>query len=257
MSDLSGKTALITGVSTADSLAWGIVEKFHTEGCQIILSYQGASHLRRIKKLCREYNITPDAIYACDFGNEQQVKQLFEDIAAQNISLDIFIHSMAYADAKTMQGAFSDCTKHDFAQCMEISVFSLINACHYLKPLMPNGGSIQTLTYNGAQKVLPNYHIMGVAKAALESSVRYLASELGPDKIRVNAISAGPIETVAAASIPSFQQKMQSTEGRIPTRKNTTKEDVAAMSSFLASNHSQNITGSIYYVDGGLHTLGW
>ena len=164
---------------------------------------------------------------------------------------------MAYADAKTMQGAFSDCKRKDFLQCMDISVFSLINACHYLKPLMPNGGSIQTLTYNGAQKVLPNYHIMGVAKAALESSVRYLASELGPAKIRVNAISAGPIETVAAASIPSFQQKMQSTEGRIPTRKNTSKEDVAAMSCFLASNHSQNITGSTYYVDGGLHTLGW
>jgi enoyl-[acyl-carrier protein] reductase I len=254
MGQLAGKTALIFGVANDHSIAWGIAKAFHAEGAKVAFSYGVPTLEKRVRPLAE--SIGADFIELCDVTDDAQIEAVFAQAKERLGTIDILVHAIAYANREDLAGRFVDTSRAGFALAHDISVYSLLALARAARPLMPNGGSILTLTYYGAEKVVPKYNIMGVAKAALEATMRYLASDLGPEGIRVNAISAGPIRTLAASGISGFRDYQRSFASQAPLRRNVTIDDVGGTAAFLSSDAAGGITGEVLYVDSGYNIMG-
>ncbi len=252
MSDTTKKRALIIGVANERSLAWAIAQSLHAQGFELAFTYVNEKMESRVRPLAESLN--SPFIYQCDVSSDKEIESLFSELSKKWGSLDALVHSVAFANKEDLEGRFMDTSREGFKLAMDISAYSLVACAKYAHPLMKNnGGSIITLSYLGAQRVVPNYNVMGVAKAALEASVRYLAYDLGPEKIRVNAISAGPVKTLAAAGIRDFRSMLKSAEEKVPLKENITQESVGDLGAFLCGDHSKFITGETIYVDSGYH----
>ncbi|BDI32303.1 enoyl-[acyl-carrier-protein] reductase [NADH] [Capsulimonas corticalis] len=257
MGILDGKKGLIYGVRNERSLCWGCAQSLAREGAQLALTFLGEREEKDVRKMAPTLpGGDKTVIQGCDLTDEAQVAALHETLAREFGQLDFVIHGAAFANKADLDGRFLDTSRDGFLKALEISAYTLTAAAKAAEPLMANGGSIMTLTYLGAERVIPNYNVMGVAKAALEASVRYLASDLGPQGIRVNAISAGPTMTLSARGISGFSGMYNDVPERAPLRRNTSISDVGDTSAFLASDWSRGITGEVIYVDNGLHILG-
>lgn len=251
---LDGKKALIVGVANERSLAWSIAEHLHSQGAEVGFNYLNPALEKRVRPLAE--SLGSKFIEPCDVGEDSQIDDLFKKIESQWGSLDILIHSVAFAQKEDLEGRFLNTSRKGFLMAMDISAYSLVALAKRAEPLMnKNGGAILTMSYYGAQKVVPNYNVMGVAKAALEASVRYLANDLGPQKIRINAISAGPVKTLAASGVRNFKTMLSEAQDKAPLKENICQDDVGALGAFLCSDLSRHITGSTIYVDSGSHIM--
>lgn len=251
---MQGKKGLIVGVANNRSIAYGIAKACKEQGAEIILTYQNDKLKKRVEKVAEELNVKN--IYPLDVTNEDELKALKEAIEKDYGKIDFLVHSVAFAPREALDGKFIDTTKEAFKIAMEISVYSLIDLVRTIEPIMNDGGSILTLTYLGSQRYVPHYNVMGVAKAALEASVRYLAVDLGSRKIRINALSAGPIKTLAASGIGDFSEILKYNEKNSPLRKNVTIEEVGNSAMYLLSDLSSGVTAEVHYVDAGYNIMG-
>lgn len=251
---LKGKKGLIAGIANNLSIAWPIAQFAKACGAEIALTYPNEAIEKRLRPLAAEIGV--DLLFKCDVTDVESVDMAFDQIGASLGSLDFVVHSIAFADKNELRGRYIDTSLENFVNCMNISCYSLTALAKKAETLMTNGGSIITMTYHGAQKVVPYYNVMGVAKAALEASVRYLANDLGVNNIRVNAISAGPIRTLAASAIGDFKSMLNLHAATAPIKRNVTQEDVAMAALYLLSNMSAGVTGEIHYVDGGYSIMG-
>ena len=251
---LEGRTALIFGVANDHSIAWGIARALHDEGAEVGFSSVESLIEKRVRPLAASIGST--FVEPCDVSSDEQIRTVFERWGKSHDSLDILVHALAYAKREDLEGAFVQTSRKGFALALDISAYSLVALAREARPLLHSGSSIITLSYYGAEKVVANYNVMGVAKAALEASVRYLAADLGPDGIRVNAISAGPVRTLAAAGIAGFKGMYRGFADVAPLRANITPEDVGRSALYLASDLSSAVTGETLYVDGGFNIVG-
>ena len=251
---LDGKRALIFGVANDHSIAWGIARAFHAEGAEVGFSSVESLLEKRVRPLATSIGST--FVEPCDVQSDEQIRAVFDKWRVDHDSLDIVVHALAFAKREDLEGEFVDTSRDGFALALDVSAYSLVALAREARPLMGRGGSIMTLTYHGADKVIANYNVMGVAKAALEASVRYLAADLGPSGIRVNAISAGPVRTLAAAGIAGFKGMYRGFAEVAPLRAHITPEDVGRSAVYLASDLSGAVTGEIHYVDGGFNIMG-
>ena len=242
------------GVANDHSIAWGIAKQLSEQGAELCFTYQGESLLRRVQPLAK--SIDNNFILECDVLNNESVKNTFKEIKKRWGSLDFVLHSIAFSDKNELKGKFVDTSRENFSNTMLISCFSFTEIAKEAYPLMINGGSILTLTYDGSQRAVPNYNVMGVAKAALESSVRYLASDLGEFNIRVNALSAGVMKTLAMAGISGGKDMMKWSDKNSLMRRNITLDDVGKSGLYLLSDLSSGVTGEIHYVDCGYNVVG-
>ena len=254
MSD-SQKTAVIFGLANKRSIAWAIAKKLHEGGWRLAITYQNERLEQEAKDLIAD--LPGAAGFMCDVSSDEQIAKLFEDLKAGYGELRGLVHSVAFAQAADLSGEFVNTSREGFRIAHDISVYSLIAVARGAALLMPNGGGIVTLTYYGAEKVVPRYNVMGVAKAALEATVRYLANDLGPKAIRVNAISAGPIKTLAARGISGLSDMLKSHAGRAPLKRNVDPAEVGATAAFLLSEAGSGITGETIYVDCGYNIMGF
>lgn len=250
---LKGKKGLIVGVANERSLAWGIARHLHDQGAELGLTYLNEKLERRVRSLAESIN--SPFIEKLDVDNDEEVESIFQLWSKKFDTLDFLVHSIAFAERTDLEGRFVDTSRSGFLKALDISAYSLVNLARHAEPLMKNGGCILTLSYLGAHRVVPNYNVMGVAKAALESCVRYLANDLGPSKITVNAISAGPVKTLAAAGIKGFRSMLQSSEEKVPLRENISTDDVGQLGAFLCGPGGTHITGATLYVDSGAHIM--
>ena len=251
--DLSGKNALVLGVANQRSLAWAIADALGEAGCQLAFTYQGERQQRNVSRLAERY---PDApLMACDVNSDDQVEGVFARVEREFGKLDILVHSIAYARREELEGEFIKTGLQGWRVAMEISAYSFIKLANHAAPLMKDGGSMLALTYLASQRVVPKYNIMGTAKAALEHSVRQLASELGPKDIRVNAISAGPISTLSARGISGFSNMATHHRRHAPLRRNIKGREVGDAGLFLCSEMGSGITGEIMFVDAGYNIM--
>jgi len=252
---MQGRTAVVFGVANKRSIAWGIAQKLHEAGAQIAITYQNERLEQEARDLIADL---PGAQgFMCDVSSDEQVARLFEQIKARYGKIHTLVHSIAYAPAEELKGEFLNTSREGFRIAHDVSVYSLIALARGAAPLMTEGGSIMTLTYYGSTKVVPNYNVMGVAKAALEATVRYLANDLGPKNIRVNAISAGPIKTLAARGISGLSDMLKSHAERAPLKRNVDVSEVAGAALFLASDLGAAVTGETIYVDCGYNIMGF
>jgi enoyl-[acyl-carrier protein] reductase I len=251
---LDGRKALIFGVANDHSIAWGIAQALHAQGATIGFSSVESLIDKRVRPLAERLGST--FVEPCDVQDDAQIRRVFERWREQQDSLDILVHALAFAKREELDGAFVDTSRDGFQLALDVSAYSLVALVREARPLMTAGGSVMTLTYLGAEKVVAHYNVMGVAKAALEASVRYLAADLGPAGIRVNAISAGPIRTLAAAGITGFKSMYGAFADVAPLRQNIKIEDVGGTAVYLASDLSRAVTGEVIYVDGGFNILG-
>jgi enoyl-[acyl-carrier protein] reductase I len=251
---LSGKTALIFGVANDHSIAWGIARALHDAGAEVGFSSVESLIEKRVGPLAESIGST--FVEPCDVQSDADIERVFERWGSTHGGLDILVHALAFAKREELTGRFVDTSRDGFALAMDVSAYSLVALSRAARPNLRRGSSIMTLTYYGAEKVVANYNIMGVAKAALEASVRYLAADLGPDGIRVNAISAGPVRTLAAAGISGFKKMYGEFAEVAPLRANITPEDVGKTALYLASDLSSAVTGEVIYVDGGFSVMG-
>jgi enoyl-[acyl-carrier protein] reductase I len=251
---MDGKTALIFGVANKNSIAWGITEALHREGATIGLSYAGEVLKKRVMPLAESIGV--DFVEECDVTKDDALDAVFAKAKARFGKIDVLVHAVAFANKEDLEGHFVTTNRAGFHMAMDISVYSLVAMAQRATALMPNGGNILTLTYYGSQKVMPHYNVMGVAKAALEASVRYLAADLGPQGIRVNAISAGAIKTLAAAGIAGFRDMLKFSEMAAPLRRLVSQEDVGNAALLLCSDLGTAITGEVLYVDAGINVMG-
>jgi enoyl-[acyl-carrier protein] reductase I len=254
---LQNKTAIIFGVANKFSAGWFLAEAFHREGARLILTYQNERLEKDVRGLAGEIGAT--VIGPCDVTHPEEVEAVYQAVERQfPEGLDVLVHSLAFAPREALEGTYAGTSREAFNTALEVSAHSLSVLATPAAPLMARrgGGSIMTLTYLGSERVLPNYNVMGVAKAALEAAVRYLASDLGPQNIRVNAISAGPMKTMAARGIKGFDKILEAIPQRAPLRRNIEKEEVADVGVFLASHLSRGVTGEVIYVDAGYHIMG-
>ncbi len=251
---MDGKVALIFGVANKNSIAWGITKRLHDEGATILLSYAGEMLEKRVMPLAQE--IGCDFVEQCDVTSDEQLDALFAKAAERYGRIDTLVHCVAFANREDLGGRFVNISRDGFKLALDISAYSLIAMAKRAEPLMTEGGSILSLTYYAAEKVMPKYHVMAVAKAALETITRYLANDLGPKGIRVNAISAGPIKTLAAAGVPGFRLMLKYSEKASPLRKLVTQEEVGSAALFLASDLGASVTGEVMHVDAGFNVLG-
>jgi len=255
MSDLmKGKRGLIMGVANDKSIAWGIAREMAAQGAELAFTYQGEAFGKRVQPLAASIgsNILVDA----DVTDDNSLDIAFSELKNKWGKLDFIVHAVAYSDKNELVGRFVDTTRANFKNSLDISCYSLIEVSRRASELMPDGGTILTLTYQGSNRVTPFYNVMGVAKAALESAVRYLANDLGPQGIRVNAISPGPMRTLAGAAIGGARKTFRTTEANSPMRANASLESVGGTAVYLASDYGQCTTGEIICVDGGYHVLG-
>lgn len=255
MADLmKGKRGLVMGVANERSIAWGIAAALAAEGAGLAFSYQGEAFGKRVEPLAA--SVGSDFLIDVDVTNEDSLDSLFAQIGQRWGSLDFVVHAIAYSDKTELTGRFINTTKGNFLNSLNISCFSFIDIARRAESLMPEGGSLVTLTFQGSNKVVPNYNVMGVAKAALESATRYLANDLGPQKIRVNAISPGPMKTLAGSAIGGARATFRHTEDNTPLRANATLEAIGGTAVWLCSDYGACTTGEIIHVDGGFHILG-
>jgi enoyl-[acyl-carrier protein] reductase I len=251
---LDGKRGLIVGVANKHSIAWAIAEATAREGAQLWFSYQNERLKENVEELAKTM---PGAMtFPCDVSEDTQIEALLNEVAKEFGRLDFLVHSVAFAPREDLTGPFLHTSRKGFATALDVSVYSLIALARAAVPLMTNGGAILTLTYLGSERVVPHYNVMGVAKAALEATVRYLAYELGPKNIRVNAISAGPIRTLAARGVAGISKMVEHHRQCAPLRRPTAQSECGDAALFLLSSLSRGITGEVLYVDGGYHILG-
>ena len=251
---LDGRNALIFGVANDHSIAWGIARALHDAGAEVGFSSVESLLERRVRPLATSIGST--FVEPCDVQSDEQIRTVFARWAETHDRLDILVHALAFARREDLEGAFVNTSREGFALALDVSAFSLVALAREARPLLRPGSSILTLTYYGAEKVVANYNVMGVAKAALEASVRYLAADLGPNGVRVNAISAGPVRTLAASGIAGFKKMYGAFAEVAPLRANITPEDVGRTAVYLASDLSSAVTGETLYVDGGFNILG-
>lgn len=253
--DLKGRTAVVFGVANKRSIAWAIAQGLHAAGANLAITYQN----ERLEQEARDLILSlPGAEgFMCDVSSDEEIARLFDKLKARYGKLHVLVHSVAYAPAEELKADFSQTTREGFRIAHDVSVYSLIAVARAAAPLMEDGGSIITMTYYGAEKVVPHYNVMGVAKAALECTVRYLAQDLGRKKIRVNAISAGPIKTLAARGISGLSDMLKAHAERAPLQRNVDVNEVGGTGVFLASDASSGITGEVIYVDCGYNIMGF
>jgi enoyl-[acyl-carrier protein] reductase I len=242
------------GLANDKSLAWGIARKLHEQGAELAFSYQGQPMLKRVGPLAE--SVGSDFLIDCDVSSMAALDGAFAQLAARWPTIDFVVHAIGFSDKSQLRGRYYDTTLDNFLMTMNISAYSLVAVTQRARPMMKSGGSILTLTYYGAEKVVPHYNVMGVAKAALEASVKYLANDLGPENIRVNAISAGPIQTLAARGIGDFNYILKWNEYNSPLRRNVTIEDVGGGGLYLLSDLASGVTGEIHHIDGGYNVVG-
>ncbi|MGX7893869.1 enoyl-ACP reductase FabI [Tsuneonella sp. HG222] len=256
---MQGKRGLIMGLANDKSLAWGIAQKLAEHGAELAFSYQGEALGKRVKPLAEQ--LGSDFTFECDVSDMAALDTAFETLQARWDTLDFVVHAIGFSDKNELRGKYVDTSLDNFLMTMNISAYSLVAVANRARPMMTakgdgSGGSILTLTYYGAEKVVPHYNVMGVAKAALETSVKYLANDLGPENIRVNAISAGPIKTLAASGIGDFRYILKWNELNAPLRRNVTIEDVGGSGLYFLSDLSSGVTGETHHVDAGYHVVG-
>lgn len=250
---LAGKTAIILGVANKWSIAYAVGQAYVREGAKVILTYQGERQKLTVEELAAE--IGASKTLNCDVTKDEEIAALVEQLKSENIKLDAVVHSIAFANREDLSRPFSETSREGFALALDVSAYSLVAVSRALAPLMTDGGCILTLSYLGAVRVVQNYNVMGVAKASLEASVRYLASDLGASKIRVNAISAGPIKTTSARGIKDFSKVLEGVAAIAPLKRNTDPAEVADAAVFLASNLGRGVTGNVLYVDAGFQIM--
>jgi enoyl-[acyl-carrier protein] reductase I len=259
---MTGKRGLIMGLANDKSLAWGIAKALHAQGAELAISYQGDVMLKRVKPLAEELGC--DFLIDCDVSDMDNLDAAFATLGARWPTIDFVVHAIGYTNKEALRGNYSDVTLDDFLMTMNISVYSFTAVAARAAPMMPpldpetgkGGGSMLTLSYYGAEKVIPHYNVMGVAKSALETSVKYLANDFGPQGVRVNAISAGPIKTLAASGIGDFRLILKWNEHNAPLRRNVTIDDVGGSALYLLSDLASGVTGETHHVDAGYHTVG-
>ncbi|MCX7887111.1 MAG: enoyl-ACP reductase [Verrucomicrobiae bacterium] len=253
---LEGKNALVFGVANERSIAWAIAKAWHEAGARVAFAYQSERVRENVQQLAA--SLDPNArTYVCDARCDEEIARVFDEVAKDfRGRLDLLLHSIAFAPREALQGRFVETTRSAFQIACEVSAYSLVALARAAAPLMSGGGSIIALSYYGAVKVVPRYNVMGVAKAALEACVRYLAHDLGPQKIRVNALSAGPVNTLAARGIPGFSEIFKHYEERAPLKRNLEPHELGGAAVFLASDMSSAITGQVLYVDCGYEIMG-
>lgn len=251
---LQNKKGLILGLANNRSIAWGIARSCAQAGAQLALTYQGEALKKRVQPLAAELNAT--LVGHCDMNEPKSIDAVFKTISEQFGTLDFLVHCVAFSDKDELTGRYVDTTEQNFMQTLSVSCYSFTAVAQRAERLMPNGGSLLTMTYYGAEKWMPHYNVMGVAKAALESSVRYLAADLGEHNIRVNAISAGPIKTLASSAIGDFRYILKWNEYNAPLKRSVDIDEVGDSSAFLLSDLARGITGEILHVDAGYHIVG-
>jgi enoyl-[acyl-carrier protein] reductase I len=252
---MAGKRGLIMGVANDRSLGWGIAKALHGQGAELAFSYLGEALEKRVRPLAA--SLGADFLIPCDVGDMASLDACFDAVKQRWGGLDFVVHAIGYANKDSLKGRYADTTREDFLLALDISCYSFTAVAQRAEALMPeSGGAMLTLSYFGAEKVMPHYNVMGVAKAALEASVRYLAMDLGPKKIRVNAISAGPIKTLAASGIGDFRYILKWNEYNSPLRRNVTIEEVGGAGLYLLSDLASGVTGEIHYVDAGFNVIG-
>jgi enoyl-[acyl-carrier protein] reductase I len=251
---MQGKRGLIMGLANDRSLAWGIARALGNQGAELAFSYQGEALEKRVRPLAAE--LGSDMLVDCDVSSMDALDAAFDQLRDKWGTIDFVVHAIGYSDKNELRGKFVDTTMDNFLMTMNISVYSFVAVAQRARALMTHGGAMLTLTYYGAEKVIPHYNVMGLAKAALETSVKYLAADLGPENIRVNAISAGPIKTLAASGIGDFRYIMKWNEYNSPLRRNVTIEDVGGAGLYLLSDLASGVTGEIHHVDAGYNVVG-
>jgi enoyl-[acyl-carrier protein] reductase I len=251
---MKGKRGLIMGVANNRSIAWGIARAIHAQGGEIAFTYQGEALKKRVEPLVAEVG----GILAghCDVSDEATIDAVFDELERTWGRIDFLVHAIGFSDKDELTGRYVDTSAENFAKTMQISVYSFTSVARRAEKLMTEGGAMLTLTYYGAEKVMPNYNVMGVAKAALEASVKYLAVDLGPKNIRVNAISAGPIKTLAASGIGDFRYILKWNEYNAPLRRTVTIEEVGDVGLYMLSDLSRSVTGEVHHADSGYHVIG-
>jgi len=251
---MEGKKGLVMGVANDRSIAWGIAKAVADQGAELAFTYQGDALAKRVRPLAESVNST--LVLPCDVADEASMDNVFTEIENKWGELDFMVHAIAFADKEELKGRYIDTSAGNFARSLDISCYSFTTLCRRAEPLMKNGGSIVTLTYYGAEKVMPHYNVMGVAKAALEASVRYLAVDLGASNVRVNAISAGPIKTLAASGIGDFRYILKWNEYNSALKRNVTIDEVGGAGVYLLSDLGAGVSGEIHHVDCGYHVVG-
>ena len=251
---MHGKRGIVMGVANDRSIAWGIADAIAKQGAEIAFTYQGESLRKRVSPLAE--SVGSSIVIPCDVSSDEAIDETFNLLKEKWSSIDFLVHAIAYSDKEELKGEYIDTTRENFYKTMDISVYSFTAVAQRAAAMMPNGGSMITLTYYGAEKVMPHYNVMGIAKAALESSVRYLAADLGDNKIRVNSLSAGPIKTLAASGIGDFRYILKWNQYNSPLRRNVTLDDVGGCGVYLLSDLSAGVTGELHHVDCGYHVVG-
>lgn len=251
---MAGRRGLVMGVANNRSIAWGIARACAAAGAELAFTYQGEALRRRVAPLAEELGV--DLLMECDVTDEASLDAVFATLEERWGGLDFVVHAIAFSDKEELKGRYVDTSRANFLTTMDVSVYSFTAVARRAAPLMKDGGAMLTLSYYGAEKWVPHYNVMGVAKAALEASVRYLAADLGPGGVRVNAISAGPIRTLAAAGIRDFRLMLDWNEANAPLRRNVTIDDVGETAAFLLSERAAGITGEVVHVDAGYHVIG-
>lgn len=251
---MAGKKGLIMGVANDRSIAWGITKAVCAHGAEVALTYQGDALLKRVTPLAK--SVGCDMILPCDVTDDDSLDAVFEHLGKTWGALDFVVHAIAYSDKDQLKGRYVNTTAENFAATLYVSCYSFTAVCQRAHRMMPNGGSLLTLTYIGSERVIPHYNVMGVAKAGLEASVRYLAEDLGREHIRVNSLSAGPVKTLAASGIGDFRYILKWSQHNSPLRRNITLDDVGGAGVYLLSDLSSGVTGVNHHVDSGLHAVG-
>ena len=252
---LRGKRGIVTGVANERSIAWACAQACAAQGAELAFTFLGDSQEKRVRALLE--GTMPDALrHSCDVSSDEEITAFFEYVGEEWGTFDFLIHSVAYADRNDLKGRYIDTSRANFAMALDISAYSLVALARAAEPLMNTPGSIVAMTYYGSEKLVPKYNVMGVAKATLEASARYLAGDMGPHGIRVNCISAGPIRTLSSAAFPGFRQMLRVTEEVAPLRRNVTQDDVANATLYLLSDLSTGVTGEVLHVDSGYNVLG-
>ena len=251
---MAGKRGLIMGLANDKSLAWGIAKQLHDAGAELAFTYQGEAMEKRVRPLAGQ--LGSDVVIDCDVADMAKLDAAFATLAQGWPTIDFLVHAIGFSDKNELRGKFVDTSLDNFLLTLNVSAYSFVAVAKRARAMMPDGGSLLTLTYYGAEKVVPHYNVMGVAKAALEASVKYLAVDLGPENIRVNAISAGPIQTLAARGIGDFNYIMKWNQLNSPMRRNVTIEDVGGAGLYLLSDLASGVTGEIHHVDAGYNVIG-
>jgi len=252
---LDGKIGVVFGVANKRSIAWAIAKAWRAAGARLIFNYQGERLKENVEDLVKEFG-EGTSLHPCDVSNDAEIAEFFNTVRGETDRLDLMLHSVAFAPKEALEGDFVSTTREAFRTAHDISAYSLVALAREVAPMMTNGGSILAMTYYGSQKVVPHYNVMGVAKASLEASTRYLAYDLGPKKIRVNCISAGPVQTLAARGISGFSAMMKHYQERAPLKRSCEPAELGETGVFLASDGAAAITGQVIYVDGGYEIMG-